>query len=244
MKKANIREFLKRKRTKENEAALSDESSARIRSILADSGTMMFTVVAAVVIMLSTAMFSERPAATSEQMGDGVVMTAMVVTTEPPTVRNLSESATSTSTTITTTTTTTTTTVTTTALIVTTTTTTMITTAPPPVTTTPPVVETSPPPEPAASVDTSNMRYLGNMRTTGYLATGHNTASGETPYVGGVAMNRSYGLPWGTKIYIEGFGYYTVNDTGCRTGIVDIFCNTLQECRNVTTHRDVWVVNE
>lgn len=243
MKKANIREFLKRKRTKENEAALSDESSARIRSILADSGTMMFTVVAAVVIMLSTAMFSERPAATSEQMGDGVVMTAMVVTTEPPTVRNLSESATSTSTTITTTTTTTTTTVTTTALIVTTTTT-MITTAPPPVTTTPPVVETSPPPEPAASVDTSNMRYLGNMRTTGYLATGHNTASGETPYVGGVAMNRSYGLPWGTKIYIEGFGYYTVNDTGCRTGIVDIFCNTLQECRNVTTHRDVWVVNE
>lgn len=243
MKKANIREFLKRKRTKENGAALSDESSARIRSILADSGTMMFTVVAAVVIMLSIAIFSERPAATSEQMGDGVVMTAMVVTTEPPTVRNLSESATSTSTTITTTTTTTTTTVTTTALIVTTTTT-MITTAPPPVTTTPPVVETSPPPEPAASVDTSNMRYLGNMRTTGYLATGHNTASGETPYVGGVAMNRSYGLPWGTKIYIEGFGYYTVNDTGCRTGIVDIFCNTLQECRNVTTHRDVWVVNE
>ena len=89
----------------------------------------------------------------------------------------------------------------------------------------------------------TNMTYLGNLKITGYVATGNPTASGYYPYVGGVAMSRSYGLPYGTTIYIEGLGYYTLNDTGCDYGIVDVFCNTIQECYNITSYKNVYIVN-
>lgn len=85
--------------------------------------------------------------------------------------------------------------------------------------------------------------YLGNLRITGYVATGNPTASGEMPYVGGVALNQSYNLPYGTKIYIEGFGEYIVNDTGCAYGVVDVFCNTVEECYALTSYADVYVIN-
>ena len=81
------------------------------------------------------------------------------------------------------------------------------------------------------------------MKITGYVATGNRCASGCYPYVGGVAMARSYGLEFGTTIYIDGLGYYTLNDTGCPSGIVDVFCNSLEECYNLTSWRDVYIVN-
>lgn len=86
-----------------------------------------------------------------------------------------------------------------------------------------------------------NMRLLGNLKITGYVATGNPTASGVMPYVGGVAMNKSYCLPYGTQIYIEGLGYYTINDTGCKYGVVDVFCSTLSECYNLTQYTNVYV---
>ena len=43
--------------------------------------------------------------------------------------------------------------------------------------------------------ETSDRVYLGNMRITGYVATGNATASGEMRYVGGVALSTSYGIP-------------------------------------------------
>lgn len=91
--------------------------------------------------------------------------------------------------------------------------------------------------------DKSSMTLLGNLRLTGYVATGNKTANGEIPYVGGVAMNRSYGLPYGTEIYIEGVGNFIINDTGCKTGVVDIFCNTVEECYALTSYANVYVVN-
>ena len=87
------------------------------------------------------------------------------------------------------------------------------------------------------------MTLIGNLRITGYVDTGNRTASGEYPYVGGVAMNRGYGLPYGTKIYIEGLGTYTLNDTGCRYGVVDVFCNTEAECYALTSYANVYVIN-
>ena len=90
--------------------------------------------------------------------------------------------------------------------------------------------------------DTSNMRLLGNLRITGYVATGRPTASGVMPYVGGVAMSRKYGLPYNTKIYIEGLGYYTLNDTGCKQGVVDVFCASVSECYALTSYANVYVV--
>ena len=91
--------------------------------------------------------------------------------------------------------------------------------------------------------DKSSMTLLGNLRLTGYVATGNKTANGEIPYVGGVAMSRSYGLPYGTRIYIDGLGYFTLNDTGCKTGVVDIFCNTVAECYALTSYANVYIVN-
>lgn len=91
--------------------------------------------------------------------------------------------------------------------------------------------------------ETEIKTYLGNLRITGYVATGNLTASGETPYVGGVALNQSYGLAYGTRIYIEGFGEYIVNDTGCAYGVVDVFCNTVEECYALTSYADVYIMN-
>lgn len=105
----------------------------------------------------------------------------------------------------------------------------------------PPIVEE----EPVAVEETEplSMTYIGNLYITGYVATGNPTASGPYPYVGGVAMSRSYGFEWGTTIYIDGLGYYTLFDTGCSYGVVDVFCNTIPECYALTSYRDVYVVN-
>lgn len=90
--------------------------------------------------------------------------------------------------------------------------------------------------------ETSDRVYLGNMRITGYVATGNATASGEMPYVGGVALSASYDIPYGTRIYIDGFGEYVVNDTGCAYGVVDVFCNTIDECYALTSYADVYLL--
>lgn len=105
----------------------------------------------------------------------------------------------------------------------------------------PPIVEE----EPVAVEETEpvSMTYIGNLYITGYVATGNPTASGPYPYVGGVAMSRSYGFEWGTTIYIDGLGYYTLFDTGCSYGVVDVFCNTIPECYALTSYRDVYIVN-
>ena len=93
----------------------------------------------------------------------------------------------------------------------------------------------------------NGMTYIGNFRLTGYVATGNPTASGVYPYVGGVAMNNSQrkelGIKYGDKIYIEGLGTYTVFDCGCRYNVVDVFCNTVSECYNITSYADVYIVN-
>ena len=104
----------------------------------------------------------------------------------------------------------------------------------------PPIVEE----EPVAVDETEplEMEYIGNLYITGYVATGNPTASGVYPYVGGVAMSRSYGFDWGTTIYIDGLGCYTLFDTGCSYGVVDVFCDTIPECYALTSWRDVYIV--
>ena len=93
------------------------------------------------------------------------------------------------------------------------------------------------------TAETPKLTYLGNLKITGYTSTGSPTASGEYPYVGGVAMSSGYDLPFNTKIYIEGIGYFTINDTGCSYGVVDVFCNSESECYNLTSYADVYIVN-
>lgn len=105
-----------------------------------------------------------------------------------------------------------------------------------------PIYEEIEEPEEQIYEETTDRVYLGNMRITGYVATGNATASGEMPYVGGVALSTAYGIPYGTRIYIDGFGEYVVNDTGCAYGVVDVFCNTIDECYALTSYADVYLL--
>ena len=144
-------------------------------------------------------------------------------------------------TTTTQTTTTTVTTTTTTQTTTTTTTTTQTTTTTAPIITEPIIIE-----EPVIieePTSSSDRTYLGSMRITGYVGTGNPTASGEMPYVGGVALSTAYNIPYGSRIYIDGLGEYVVNDTGCAYGVVDVFCNSVDECYALTSYADVYLLN-
>lgn len=106
-----------------------------------------------------------------------------------------------------------------------------------------------------STVDTSTvvpvsgtMEYLANFKITGYdpwckhccSKTDGITASGVEAVVGRtVACNK---IPMGTQIYIEGYGYYTVEDTGGMKGnVIDIACNSHSECYDITNKDGVAV---
>jgi 3D (Asp-Asp-Asp) domain-containing protein len=72
-----------------------------------------------------------------------------------------------------------------------------------------------------------SMKYLGALSSTAYTHTGNNMANGEKPYEGAVACNL---VPIGTKIYIEGYGYFVVKDRIGHGSQLDIFMDTYDEC--------------
>jgi len=101
--------------------------------------------------------------------------------------------------------------------------------------------------EPMEQVDFDKVS-IGNFKITGYVASGSQTASGTWPSSGRtVAMNnsqrKSLSISYGDQIYIDGFGTYTVEDSGCSWGVIDIFCNSVQECYNITTYADAYTLN-
>ena len=100
----------------------------------------------------------------------------------------------------------------------------------------------------STNTNTGNLTYIGTYRTTGYdicysccgkidgiTASGTKATPGRT-----VAMK---GYPYGTKIYIEGVGYRTVEDTGgFHTNTIDILCNNHSECYAITGYKKVYLV--
>lgn len=73
-----------------------------------------------------------------------------------------------------------------------------------------------------ASDNTPKMTFLGNYELTAYIATGNRCASGVYPMVNHTVACNS--IPLGTRIYIEGYGEYTVEDTGGMAGnVIDVF---------------------
>lgn len=67
------------------------------------------------------------------------------------------------------------------------------------------------------------------------------TASGVMPTVNHtVAMSSAY--PFGTRIYIDGLGYYTVEDRGVGSGTVDVYCNNHSEAYAITGYYQVYLV--
>ena len=64
--------------------------------------------------------------------------------------------------------------------------------------------------------------FIGNYQLTAYIATGNRCASGVYPQVNHTVACNS--IPLGTKIYIEGYGEFVVEDTGGMAGnVIDIF---------------------
>ena len=69
------------------------------------------------------------------------------------------------------------------------------------------------------------------VRSTAYTYTGHHTSRGTTPKVGTVAVDPSV-IPLGSKLYIEGYGFATVLDTGGAIdgNEIDVFLENSSDC--------------
>ncbi|MBR3842481.1 MAG: G5 domain-containing protein [Christensenellaceae bacterium] len=70
---------------------------------------------------------------------------------------------------------------------------------------------------------------------TAYTHTGNKTATGTWPRIGTVAADPKR-FPYGTKVYVPGYGYGRIEDTGSmrhREHVLwDLFMDTEKECRN------------
>ena len=95
-------------------------------------------------------------------------------------------------------------------------------------------------------VENNNRVLLGTYYVTGYCkncnyprnslatASGNNATVGKT-----VAMK---GLPFGTRVYIEGIGERVVEDRGVGSGKVDVFCFCCADERKITGYRKVYKI--
>jgi 3D (Asp-Asp-Asp) domain-containing protein len=75
------------------------------------------------------------------------------------------------------------------------------------------------------------MISLGTWHITAYTHTGYNCANGNYPTAGYTVAQNS--MNFGTKIYIEGIGYRTVEDRGpgyLGTSWCDVFMDSYSEC--------------
>ena len=118
--------------------------------------------------------------------------------------------------------------------------------------------------EPTVSIDTSNgvrnntydvsttsYEYIGKFNITGYTPgcehccgnTEGITASGVEA-IPGYSVATSPDIPFGTTLYIEGYGYYVVEDRGAFSdNVIDIAAASHEECYTLTDYDiDVYIV--
>lgn len=97
--------------------------------------------------------------------------------------------------------------------------------------------------------DTTGMTYAGNFKITGYDPhcshccgkTDGITASGNQAILGYSVGSNS--LPLGTKVYIEGYGIFRVDDMGgSSTNLIDIACDSHDICYHMTGRADVYII--
>ena len=99
-------------------------------------------------------------------------------------------------------------------------------------------------------VDTSSYAYAGNFKITGYdITCSHCSPNYDTSLgASGVKMIPGYSvatgadLPFGTTIYVEGYGYYVVEDRGCASTTIDIATSSHDACYDLTGRADVYIV--
>lgn len=87
---------------------------------------------------------------------------------------------------------------------------------------------------------------MGAWKITAYYETGMATASGVYPEVNVTMAHNS--LPFGTELYIEGLGFWTVQDRGpasMGTEWCDLYLGDYGTCVQFgEQHAEVWVVKE
>lgn len=95
----------------------------------------------------------------------------------------------------------------------------------------------------SSSSSSNNMTYLGNYMCTAYEWAGSPCANGNYPTEGYTVACNS--LPFGTQIYIDGYGYYVVEDCGGGGDQwIDIYMGDVSTCNNFgVRYLDVYLVN-
>lgn len=98
--------------------------------------------------------------------------------------------------------------------------------------------------------DTSGMKYVGNFRVTGYdpyckhccgKSDGITSSGRKAEYGVTVGCNS---LPAGTQIYLKGYGYFRVDDTGgMANNVIDVACHSHDVCYQMTNNSvEVYIV--
>lgn len=69
------------------------------------------------------------------------------------------------------------------------------------------------------------------LESTAYTHTGNPTFTGVYPQIGTIAVDPKI-IPLGTRMWVEGYGYGTAQDTGglIKGNIIDLFMDTEKEC--------------
>ena len=90
----------------------------------------------------------------------------------------------------------------------------------------------------------NEMTYMGVWRITAYAYTGYQCANGNYPTVGYTIACNS--LPFGTRVYIDGIGFRTVEDRGpdyMGDAWCDLYLGDEAECWAFgNQYREVWVI--
>lgn len=97
----------------------------------------------------------------------------------------------------------------------------------------------------AAPASSIIAKTITATRITAYTHTGNKTATGTWPRIGTVAANPKQ-IAYGTKIYVPGYGYGRVEDTGSNKHdlseyYLDLFLETKEECYQWGSKRNVKV---
>lgn len=83
--------------------------------------------------------------------------------------------------------------------------------------------------ESSKSILEPSMTYLGIYELTAYAATGNPCANGNYPTCGYTVASNS--IPMGSRIYIEGYGEYVVEDCGAmHDNVIDVYMGDYDTC--------------
>ncbi|MGI6160805.1 MAG: ubiquitin-like domain-containing protein [Christensenellales bacterium] len=98
--------------------------------------------------------------------------------------------------------------------------------------------------KPVQGLDMDRVKSTVVAELTAYTHTGNRTATGTWPKKGTVAVNPKR-IPYGTRLYIPGYGYAVAEDTGgfvkTKPHVIDVFFETERECRLWGRRRNVTV---